>query len=143
MSSYKFRIPLVIRFADFDSLGHVNNANYLTYFEIVRIKYFEEIISGGRVDWRKEGIILAKATIDFKQPITGYNDYFISIRCSRIGTKSFDLEYLITKEESGNVLTIAHGMTVMVCFDYTINKTISMNSDWRKAIEDFEGRRFE
>ena len=139
MNDFKLKLPLYIRFVDFDSLGHVNNANYLTYFEIARIKYFEEIMSEGRVDWKNEGIILAKANVDFREPITGYENYFVSIRCSRIGTKSFDFQYLITNEEKNNVTTIAEGFTVMVCFDYNKQQTMTMKAEWRSAINQFEG----
>lgn len=139
MNDFKLKVPLYIRFADFDSLGHVNNANYLSYFEIARIKYFEEIMTGGRVDWKREGIILAKAIIDFREPINAYQNYFIYIRCSRIGTKSFDFQYLITKEENHNVVTIAEGLTVMVCFDYIAQQTMAMKPEWREAINKFEG----
>jgi acyl-CoA thioester hydrolase len=138
MQDFKLKIPLAIRFADFDSLGHVNNSHYLTYFEIARIKYFEEIIAGGNVDWYNEGIIVAKAVIDFKQPLAGYDNYFVSIRCSRMGNKSFDFTYQITNEKNDEVVVIAEGMTVMVCFNFKLNKTIAMKNEWRAAIQQFE-----
>lgn len=141
MNDFKLKLPLSIRFADYDSLGHVNNANYLTYFEIARIKYFEEIATGGYVDWFNEGIIVAKAIIDFRLPITGYDNYFVSIRCSRIGVKSLDFTYLITKEENDAVTVIADGMTVMVCYDYGTKQTIPVKTDWRQAIESYEGKK--
>jgi acyl-CoA thioester hydrolase len=31
-----------VRFADVDKLGHVNNAKYLTYFEIARMQFFKD-----------------------------------------------------------------------------------------------------
>ena len=34
MAPYKFSTTIEVRFKDVDSLGHVNNAVYLTYFEI-------------------------------------------------------------------------------------------------------------
>lgn len=142
MENFKLKIPLPIRFVDFDSLGHVNNANYLTYFEIARIRYFEEIIAEGRVNWKKEGIILARAEIDFRQPINSYDGYYISIRCSRIGTKSFDFAYRITKENDANIISMAEGTTVMVCFDYETQQTTAMKNEWRVAIAKFEGRPF-
>ncbi|MEO6168148.1 MAG: thioesterase family protein [Chitinophagales bacterium] len=141
MYHYKLKFPLQIRFVDLDSLGHVNNSNYLTYFEIARIQYFEEIIAEGRVNWKKEGIILAKAIIDFREPISTYLNYFISICCSRIGTRSFDFNYLITKDEGNESVIIAEGTTVMVCFDYESQQTITMKAEWREAINKFEGRK--
>ena len=141
MNHYKFKLPLQVRFADFDLLGHVNNANYLSYFELGRIRYFEDIITEGRQDWKKEGIILAKATIDFRQPMVGYDHYYIAVRCSRIGSKSFDLMYLITREEKNEVRVIAEGTTVLVCFNYERQQTIAMNANWITAIEQYEGIR--
>ena len=138
MRQFKLKLPLLIRFVDFDSLGHVNNSNYLTYFEMARIHYFEQIITGGRVNWKEEGIILAKATIDFRYPINDYFHYFISISCSRIGTKSFDFDYLITLEEGNEVVVIAEGKTVMVCFNYVSQQTIAMKTEWRESILRFE-----
>src|SRR4030095_577289 len=109
MKQFKLKLPLIIRFADFDSLGHVNNAKYLTYFEIARIKYFDEIITKGKTDWHNEGIIVAKAVVDYHLPITGRDDYFVSVCCSRIGTKSFDLSYLISKEADNKTSLIEIG----------------------------------
>ncbi|MGB3077322.1 MAG: thioesterase family protein, partial [Chitinophagales bacterium] len=83
---------------------------------------------------------LAKAVIDFRQPINSYNNYYVSVRCSRIGKKSFDINYLITKEENGNVTTMAEGTTVMVCFNYETQETISMKNEWRQSISKFEGK---
>jgi acyl-CoA thioester hydrolase len=142
MEKFKLKIPLVIRFADFDALGHVNNAKYLTYFEIARIKYFEEIITGGKVNWLEDGIIVARATIDFKYPLDGYDDYFISISCTRIGTKSLDFSYIIFLEKGTETIVIAEGVTVMVCYDYQKNESVPVRPEWRAAISLYEERQF-
>ena len=39
MSKYKY--PMTVRFSDLDSLGHVNNAIYLSYLEQARISWFQ------------------------------------------------------------------------------------------------------
>jgi len=70
MSDFKARFPINIRFSDFDSLGHVNNAVYLTYLEEARVKYFETVIEHHKeIDWWENGIILANISIDFRKPI--------------------------------------------------------------------------
>ena len=138
LSPYKLKFPIQIRFSDFDSLGHANNAAYLTYLEEARIKYFSEVITKSEVDWRQDGIILARMEIDFRKPITGYNDYFVYIRCSRIGNKSFDFSYVITREQNGTIEIMAEAKSVMVCFDYKKNETILMREDWRNKVKTFE-----
>src|SRR5574337_1034741 len=46
-----------VRYKDLDSLGHVNNANHLTYFELARIKFFDDIVNE-KIDWEKVGMIV-------------------------------------------------------------------------------------
>ena len=46
----KHRTPIQIRFKDVDALGHVNNANHLSYFEYARIRFFDDLI-GTEIDW--------------------------------------------------------------------------------------------
>ena len=138
LSQYRLKLPIEIRFADFDSLAHVNNASYFTYLEEARIKYFGKVITRSEADWWQDGMILARMEIDFRKPITGYNHYFVYIRCSRLGNKSFDFSYVMTREENNSVELIAEAKSVMVCFDYEKNETIQMRSDWRKKVEEFE-----
>ena len=99
----KHKTIIQIRFADIDSLGHVNNANYLTYMESARIKYFVEVV-GEKVDWTKNGIILAKATIDFKAPVElADQEVTVYTWCSNMGTKSFELSYSIVNSKNNTV----------------------------------------
>ncbi len=50
LSNYKYKTPIPIRFSDMDAFGHVNNAIYLTYFEIARSNYWRDIIGW---DWNE------------------------------------------------------------------------------------------
>lgn len=138
LSRFTLRIPINIRFSDFDTLKHVNNANFLTYLEEARIKYFEEVITSEEVDWWQDGMILARMEIDFRKPITGIRNYFVYIRCSRIGNKSFDFSYVITREENNSVETIAEAKSVMVCYDYEKEETVPMREDWKEKVKRYE-----
>jgi acyl-CoA thioester hydrolase len=128
-------IPL--RFVDMDSFGHINNANYLTYIEEARIKYFDDVINY-KYDWSKQGIILAHAEIDFKVPGHFRNEVLIYTRCTSIGTKSISHEYEIVKRTAENSITIAAAKTVVVMFDYEKNISIPVPEQWKKAIKAFE-----
>jgi acyl-CoA thioester hydrolase len=135
---FKHKTPMEIRFVDVDAFGHVNNANYLTYFEQARVSYFNEVISWD-YDWSKSGIILAKAEIDYIIPIQFKDEVTVYTRCSRMGTKSFDLEYRIVRLVKDHEQLMADGVTVMVAFDYTNKKSIEVPESWKKAILKFEG----
>ena len=60
---FKHKTSIEIRFVDVDAFGHVNNANYLTYLEIARVRYFDDI-ADWQYNWSKKGIILAKAEFE-------------------------------------------------------------------------------
>ncbi len=134
---FKHKTGIEIRFADMDAFNHVNNANYLTYLEIARIKYFEEI-ADWKYDWSKKGIILAKAEINFIIPVEFRDEISVYTRCSRLGTKSFDLEYRVVRMLKDKEQLMADGVTVMVAFDYDQKKSIEIPAEWKEAIRKFE-----
>jgi len=133
MSIFKHKAAIQIRFKDTDAMGHVNNANFFTYIETARIHYFNEVL-GPRLEWRKQdGVILARVELDYRQPIL-FED--------KIGTKSLDLSYAIARDNASlddkrNIF--AEGISVLVGFDYTTQKSVELPKDRVKLIEDYEG----
>ena len=137
MEGFKHKTPIQIRFKDLDMMGHVNNANHFTYFEIARAKYFDDVVAED-MDWQKEGFILAKSTCDYKMPILYYDKVFVYTKCSRIGNKSLELSYVMIKDESGKEIPLAEATTIQVSFDYEKKVNISVPEKWKKRIEVFE-----
>ncbi|MCX6291877.1 MAG: thioesterase family protein [Bacteroidetes bacterium] len=134
---FKHKTKIETRFADIDAFNHVNNAVYLTYLEIARVNYFDEVAEW-KYDWSRKGIILAKAEINFIIPINFKDELSVYTRCSRLGTKSFDLEYRIVRMVEKKEQLMADGVTVMVAFDYDIKKSIEIPDEWKEAIRKFE-----
>ncbi len=135
---FKHKTNVEIRFVDVDAFGHVNNANYLTYLEMARVKYFDEV-ADWQYNWSKQGIIVAKAEVDFIIPIRFKDEITVSTRCSRLGNKSFDLEYRIVRMFKDQEQLMADAVTVMVAFDYVEKKSIEIPAEWKEAIMKFEG----
>jgi acyl-CoA thioester hydrolase len=127
---HKTIIP--IRFADLDKLGHVNNAIYLTYMESARVTYLKDVVGEG-VNWTEQGIILAKAEVNFKIPIDlEHEEVHVLTHCSRMGTKSFDLTQSILTRDGKETAT---GLTTMVCFDYVNNHSIKIPENWKGKLK--------
>jgi acyl-CoA thioester hydrolase len=137
LKGFKHKTQIQIRFKDIDALGHVNNANHLSYIELARINYFNEVV-GTNINWAEDGIILAKVVMDYKMPMMFADNVFVYTKCSRIGNKSFDLDYVIVKDESGIETILAESKTVLVCFNYKSNNSMPMPDKWRKKFEEFE-----
>jgi acyl-CoA thioester hydrolase len=139
MHPFKHKTPIQLRFKDGDIMGHVNNANHLTYIELARIKYFEDVV-GSDASWsQQQGIILAHVSIDYKQPLYVRDQVFVYTRCSKLGKKSLELSWVIVRDKKGIEETIAQGIAVLVCYDYTENKPTEVPEIQKQKIEQFEG----
>ena len=83
-----------VRLTDIDILGHVNNAIYLSYFEMTRIHYFNLLV-GPNWDWMENGVVFVHNEVQYIQPIFLADSHEIKMYCDKIGTKSFTLSYEI------------------------------------------------
>lgn len=138
MQLFKHKFLIQLRFKDIDKMGHVNNANYLTYIELARVKYFEDVVGTDKKWSQQVGIILARIEIDYKAPVFLHDTIFVYTRCSRIGNKSLTLDWSIVREKQNQEEVVAQGIAVLVCYDYAHEKTIPIPEEQRKAIERFE-----
>ena len=138
MANFNHYTPIQIRFADLDALNHVNNANYMTYMESVRMTYCEDVLSDDP-DWTTVGMILAHATVGFKKPILLKDELQVGTRCSRLGNKSFDLSYTIIRTKGNSWEEPATGHTVLVAYNYTDDETIRIPARWKEKLIDYEG----
>lgn len=138
---FRYSIPLTVRFADLDVLQHLNHATYLTYMEQARITYVRDVCGwqGADAQWHTLGMILARAEVDYKLPIAFGDQVLVYVRTSRLGGKSFDLEYLMTRQRGEAEPEIAAtAKTVMVAYDYGADATIPVPEAWREAMLAYE-----
>ena len=117
-----------VRFRDVDAMGHVNNAVFLTYLEQARVALFSE--RGGATGLGQMNMILARAEIDFRAPVRLGQEVEISVRASRFGTKSFDLEYELRVEGE----LVAEAKSVQVAYDYDRREPIPVPTEWREKL---------
>jgi arylformamidase len=132
---FVFRMPIDMRWSDMDELHHVNNAIYLTYFEQARLHYFQDAMEW---DWKKMGVILASAHLDYFQPLVFPNPSYIFIRTSKVGNKSLLLEYMITSVIDGEERVATKGTTTMVVFDYLTNKSTAVPEYLKERLAQYE-----
>lgn len=137
-SDFKFSMPLNIRWNDLDPLNHVNNVYYFEYFQIGRGYYMPTACP--KWDWTKNMFVIAHIECDyFKELQITAIQPTIKIRTSALGSKSFDIEYLITSlDKDNNEIIHAKGMSTQVLIDISIKKSIEI-TDWlRQAILSYE-----
>jgi acyl-CoA thioester hydrolase len=135
IKNYKYRTLIPIRFSDMDSYGHVNNAVYLTYFEIARSNYWKEIIQW---NWGENGIILGRSEINYLKPITLHDEIACYVRTTRIGNSSFDVMHVLVKITPNGEEICTTGKTVCISYDYTANKSVSIPYAERHRMIDYD-----
>jgi len=136
--NFRHRYAITVRYGDMDTLGHVNNAKYLTYVEQARIVYVRDLgMWNGAVS--QYGIIMARAVVDYKSPVTmDDGEAIVFTRTSRVGNKSFEMEHWVMVERDGQPVLAATASIVGVAFDYVSNATVIIPDDWRVRIAAYE-----
>ena len=117
-----------VRFRDLDAMGHVNNAVFLTYIESARVAFLQHL--GAAPTLEDMSIIVARIEIDFRAPVGFGEDVDISVRASRFGGKSFDLDYEL--RVGGAV--VAEAKSVLVAYDYGTGQAIELPDEWREKL---------
>jgi acyl-CoA thioester hydrolase len=120
MDGYPFSTRERVRFRDCDSMGHVNNAVFSTYLEEARIA----VLGGLNV------FILARVEIDFRSELRAGEEVEVGTRCSRVGTKSFDLEHEL--RAGGRV--VAQARSVLVAYDYERGESVPVSDELRARL---------
>jgi acyl-CoA thioester hydrolase len=132
---FRFELALEVRFRDLDALGHVNHATFLTYFEEARTAYWMKLT--GTRNRTALDFILARVECDYRTSLEFPETVRVGVRCSRIGGKSFDLEYRILRADGA---VAALGRTVQVGYDYASGQSRPISEHARRLLTEFEGR---
>ena len=120
MDGFSFSRRERVRFRDCDAMGHVNNAVYSTYLEEARIG-----VLGGL-----SAFILARMEIDFRAELRAGEEVEIGTRCSRIGTKSFELEHELRAGDR----VVAEARSVLVAYDYARGESVPVPDELRARL---------
>ncbi len=134
---YKHVIPIQIRFKDTDRIGHVNNANYLTYFEQGRVEYFNEVFQCN-INWAQQGFVLARTELNHVLPIFLNDKIEVHTKVIKLGTKSLTIQNVLIKIENNIQMECANGIGILVAMDYTTHQSIEIPSLWRELLKKYE-----
>lgn len=139
LTAFRFSMPIDVRFADIDALGHVNNATYLTYVEHARTMYVQAVCNW-QDDWEQLGMIVARSEVDYRAPIKFGDTVTVYARIGRLGSKSFDMFYVITRQakEMDSPQIAAEIKAILVTYDYKLRQSVPISEQWRTAITAYE-----
>lgn len=116
ISDFPFTVEVPVAWGDMDAFGHVNNVNYLRYFETARVRFLEQgkYLSGELQEHC--GPIIASITINYRKAVVYPDTLTCGVRVPEIGTTSFKMEFLMVNQQGAPV---ADGHAIVVHFDYS------------------------
>jgi acyl-CoA thioester hydrolase len=122
-----------VRASDMDARGHVNNATYFAYFEIVRTNFFMDSPAiAGRQSAGHAPFIVAQEC-SYHGQIRYPADVEIGMRVKKIGNKSFASEYVVCRRGESEALALGsstHAWTLV-----KEGKATPIPEDVRAALE--------
>lgn len=136
---FKSTLPIQIRFNDIDALGHINNNVYLSYFDLGKVTYFENLKSS-YVSWTDGVIVVARIEMDFIEPVFYKESIAVDSKIVKVGTKS-----AVFLQQIRNTLTNVvkcRCTSVVVTYNPTTNQSMAIPDIWRRGISEFEGNAF-
>lgn len=122
------RFRLETRYADYDTKGHVNNAVYLTYFEVARVRAWLDAVRGTP----DAPFIIAEATVRYVQPAMIGIPLDIEITTSEVRNKAWVWRYRILDARDDSL--VAEGQTVQVMYDYDARRSVEIPPAVRAAL---------
>ncbi|KAB7764623.1 acyl-CoA thioesterase [Xanthomonas maliensis] len=132
MSEHKTlaRIPISVRWRDMDSMGHVNNAKYISYLEEARVRWMLGVDGVAMTD--RIAPVVAAANVNYKQPLVWPNDIVVELFVERLGTSSVTIGHRIVDQQRAEVL-YSDGNVVVVWIDTQTGKSAPLPDAVRSA----------
>ncbi|MEO6264150.1 MAG: thioesterase family protein [Luteimonas sp.] len=117
-----FRLPVSPRWRDLDAFNHVNNANFLTYLEEARIRWFASL---GK-PWVTKTIapLLAAVQINYRLPIPYPGEVVVELFADRVGNTSITIGHRIVSADGTSLY--ADGHVVMVWVDRASGRPVAL-----------------
>lgn len=103
-----------IRFADYDTFGHVNNNAYMAYFDLGKTHLFQHLM-GHRCSPAELSAVIVNVNVDFLAPAVIDESLDVRTVVKELHEKSFVVYQRVTNPQSGVVK--AQATTVLAGFD--------------------------
>lgn len=120
------------RFADADTLGHINNIHLQEYFDLGKMELYATLL-GNRIDWRGVNLVLVSIKTDMMRQTRLGDDIIVESWVEKIGTKSMTVRQRLVNRADG--VANAECSTVVVCFDFASQRAIPFPDEWRAILE--------
>ena len=136
MDGFRFSTNLTVRFSETDAQAVAHHANYLVWFEIVRIDYLARF-EGGYPALLEAGVdaTTVEANVRYRAPARFGDQLEVGARCVDVRGARFRFEYAVRREGA----SVADGWTAHACVDARTRRPTRVPAFLAEAIAAAEG----
>ena len=129
----RFSIVQRVRFGDLDAMQHMNNVEFLRFFETARIDYLRSIAPDHAPTARRQfGFIFAECHIAYRSPAYFDEEIRTFIRPGELKDKSLKLDFEMRAEGDGRL--VAEGWGTLVGYDYEAGHAVRIPDELRERL---------
>ncbi len=123
-----------VRFGDLDAMQHMNNVEFLRFFETARIEYIGTLSPGHAPTSRSAfGFIFAECHIAYRAPAFFGDDIRTFVWPDELRRSSLKLGFEMRIEADDRL--VADGWGTLVGYDYEAGRSQPIPDDFRELIE--------
>ncbi len=130
-SDFTFWTDVTLRFSDQDAMGHVNNTKYGQFFEAGRVALIRAMMEKFAISNRS---ILASCKIDYLHQLHYPGTVRVGTGLGGLGRSSYVLDQILLRDGDAETVMAACS-SVMVFFDYKVNRKAAVQDNLRGAFE--------
>ena len=134
MSDERFSMVQKVRFGDLDAMQHMNNVEFLRYFETARIAFLRDLFpthDPAHPETSRTGLIFAECHINYRSPV--HFDEEVAIECAvgEIRRSAFQMRFTMAVDDR----LVADGYGWLVGFDYETQGSTRLPDPLREALQ--------
>jgi acyl-CoA thioester hydrolase len=134
VSGDRFSMTQKVRFGDLDAMQHMNNVEFLRYFETARIEYIATLSPGHAPTSRSAfGFIFAECHIAYRAPAFYGDEIRTFVWPAELKRSSLRLGFEMRVEADDRL--VADGWGTLVGYDYEGHRSQPIPDDFRRLIE--------
>ena len=134
MTDDRFSTVQRVRFGDLDALQHMNNVEFLRFFETARIDYIRRLLPGHEPGDRQQfGFIFAECHINYRAPAFFDDVIRTYVWISEIRRSALRVDFEMRVEADDR--KVAEGFGWLVGYDYNEGRPRPLSDELRERIE--------
>ncbi len=130
-----------LRWADMDSLGHVNNVTYVDYLQEARVDMFAVHAPDSRGEDLAEGVVVVRHQVEFTAPLVfRFEPVRIETWITEVRAASFTMAYEILDDDpDGSRRVYTRATSVLTPFVFAEERPRRIRPGEREVLERFLG----